>query len=132
MKLLFALLHSPSIRLENQSTTSQDIHTHKIYTIGSTQYLNHTNTQDKYNRGLVLRRKEERSLINTSFLDEYECFSLALEEEEIRSLETRSKKVVRRFEDEHVDGMEKLELLFEQDIDVEKGRFEGDEDGGEV
>ncbi|GKA09629.1 hypothetical protein Tco_0688960 [Tanacetum coccineum] len=27
----------------------------------------------------VLRRKEERSLINTSFLDEYECSSLALE-----------------------------------------------------
>ncbi|GJV77729.1 hypothetical protein Tco_1509313 [Tanacetum coccineum] len=28
--------------------------------------------------------------------------------------------------------LEKLELLFEQDIDVEEGRFEGDEDGGEV
>ncbi|GJZ00125.1 hypothetical protein Tco_0517554 [Tanacetum coccineum] len=42
------------------------------------------------------------------------------------------RKVVRRFEDGHVDGMEKLELLFEQDIDVEEWRFEGDEDGGEV
>ncbi|GKE45130.1 hypothetical protein Tco_1472414 [Tanacetum coccineum] len=41
------------------------------------------------------------------------------------------KKVVRRFEDGYVDGME-LELWFEQDIDVEEGRFEGDEDGGEV
>ncbi|GJU05735.1 hypothetical protein Tco_1122165 [Tanacetum coccineum] len=30
---------------------------------------------------LVLRRKEERSLINTSFLGEYECSSLALERE---------------------------------------------------
>ncbi|GKF96944.1 hypothetical protein Tco_0292765, partial [Tanacetum coccineum] len=28
--------------------------------------------------------------------------------------------------------LEKLELWFEQDIDVEEGRFEGDEDGGEV
>ncbi|GKD18657.1 hypothetical protein Tco_1207815 [Tanacetum coccineum] len=28
--------------------------------------------------------------------------------------------------------LEKLELLFEQDIDVEEGRFEGDEDGGKV
>ncbi|GJV48091.1 hypothetical protein Tco_1438303 [Tanacetum coccineum] len=50
-----------------------------MYTIESTQYPNHTNTQDKYNKGLVLRRREERSLINTSFLDEYECSSLALE-----------------------------------------------------
>nr|GEY14510.1 hypothetical protein [Tanacetum cinerariifolium] len=28
---------------------------------------------------LILRRKEERSLINTSFLNEYECSSLALD-----------------------------------------------------
>nr|GEU78961.1 hypothetical protein [Tanacetum cinerariifolium] len=40
-----------------------------------------TNTHDSYNRDLILRRKEERSLINTSFLDEYECSSFALEYE---------------------------------------------------
>ncbi|GKD44479.1 hypothetical protein Tco_1269124, partial [Tanacetum coccineum] len=28
--------------------------------------------------------------------------------------------------------LEKLEVLFEQDINVEEGRFEGDKDGGEV
>ncbi|GKC61607.1 hypothetical protein Tco_1089205 [Tanacetum coccineum] len=48
------------------------------------------------NRGLDLRRREEKSLIyNTSFLFEYECSSLALDrrrkniEDEIESLETR-------------------------------------------
>nr|GEU38335.1 RNA-directed DNA polymerase, eukaryota [Tanacetum cinerariifolium] len=74
------------------------MHTHKIYTIGSTEYPNNTNTQDKYNRDLELRRREERSLINTLFLDKYECFSLLLdreercdEEDKIRSLEIRSR-----------------------------------------
>ncbi|GJT13992.1 hypothetical protein Tco_0861034 [Tanacetum coccineum] len=58
-KLLFALLYSPSIRLEI-SLYNQD-------------------------RDLVLRRKKKKSLdYNNSFLDEYECSSLALDREERR------------------------------------------------
>ncbi|GJW57106.1 hypothetical protein Tco_0103837 [Tanacetum coccineum] len=56
----------------------------------------YTQTQDQENRGLDLKRREEKSLIyNTSFLGEYECSSLALDrrrkkvEDEIGSLETR-------------------------------------------
>ncbi|GKB87037.1 hypothetical protein Tco_0959309, partial [Tanacetum coccineum] len=53
---------------------------------------------DNQDRDLVLRRKKKKSLdYNNSFLDEYECSSLALdreerrdEKEEIGSLETRS------------------------------------------
>nr|GEW91759.1 hypothetical protein [Tanacetum cinerariifolium] len=41
-------------------------------------------TQDNYNRDLILRIKEERTLNNNSF-DEYECSSLAPDREE-RSL----------------------------------------------
>ncbi|GKC09234.1 hypothetical protein Tco_1000844 [Tanacetum coccineum] len=53
-----------------------------VYTsLTFTQYPNHTNTQDNYNRDLILRRRKERSLINTSFLGEYECSSIALEYE---------------------------------------------------
>nr|GEY00814.1 hypothetical protein [Tanacetum cinerariifolium] len=53
---------------------------------------------NNYNRDLIIRRREERSLNNNSFLGEYECSSLALDreerrEEKIRSLETRSKNV---------------------------------------
>nr|GEX10840.1 hypothetical protein [Tanacetum cinerariifolium] len=50
-----------------------------IYTIGFTHNPNHTNIQDNHNRDLILRRREERSLMNTLFLNEYECSSLALE-----------------------------------------------------
>nr|GEX71067.1 hypothetical protein [Tanacetum cinerariifolium] len=59
-------------------------------------YLN-----DMINHEVQEMRREERSLINTSFLDEYECSSLALDREEscdeedtIRSLETRSRDVI--------------------------------------
>ncbi|GJY17864.1 hypothetical protein Tco_0389355 [Tanacetum coccineum] len=41
-------------------------------------------TQDNYNRDLILKRREERSLNNNSFLDEYKCSSLALNREERR------------------------------------------------
>ncbi|GJX74919.1 retrovirus-related pol polyprotein from transposon TNT 1-94 [Tanacetum coccineum] len=71
-------MSSPNLSL-NQSTTSQDIHNHKIYTIGFTHNPNHTTTQDNYNRDLILRRREERSLNNNSFLGEYECSSLAID-----------------------------------------------------
>ncbi|GKB75525.1 hypothetical protein Tco_0942420 [Tanacetum coccineum] len=40
-------------------------------------------------------------------------------------------KVAREIDDELVEEVE-LGWWFEQDIDVEEGRFEGDEDGGEV
>ncbi|GJU50589.1 hypothetical protein Tco_1220144 [Tanacetum coccineum] len=41
------------------------------------------------------------------------------------------KKVVKEIDDELVEEVE-LGWWFEQDIDVEDGRFEGDKDGGEV
>nr|GEW01881.1 hypothetical protein [Tanacetum cinerariifolium] len=77
-------------------------------------------------RDRMERRREERLLINTAFLDEYECSSLALdreerreEEDKIRSLETRSKdcimvmkEIVSRLleeeEDEECDGGSKV------------------------
>nr|GEY95109.1 hypothetical protein [Tanacetum cinerariifolium] len=61
------------------------------------------------------------------------------ERKEIRSLETRSKMVVkeivsRLLEEEGLShfGKEKLEWWFEQDINKEEERFKGDEDDGEV
>ncbi|GJS46369.1 hypothetical protein Tco_0596490 [Tanacetum coccineum] len=66
--------------LQNQSTTLQTLPNHKIDNIGFTHYPIHTITQDNQNRDLDHRRREEKSLIyNTSFLDEYECSSLALD-----------------------------------------------------
>ncbi|GJX48106.1 hypothetical protein Tco_0273296 [Tanacetum coccineum] len=76
-------------RRGNQSTTSQALHDHKIYTIGFTHNPNHTITQDNYNKDLILRRREERSLNNNSFLGEYECSSLALDREERRDEKKR-------------------------------------------
>ncbi|GJT59076.1 hypothetical protein Tco_1002609 [Tanacetum coccineum] len=73
----------------NQSTTSQALHNHKIYTIGFTHNPNHTITQDNYNRDLILRRREERSLNNNLFLGEYECSSLALDRDERRDEKKR-------------------------------------------
>ncbi|GJZ79801.1 hypothetical protein Tco_0644638 [Tanacetum coccineum] len=56
-----------------------------IYTIGFIHYSIYTITQDNQDRDLVLRRKKEKSLdYNNSFLDEYECSSLALHREEMR------------------------------------------------
>ncbi|GJT10157.1 retrovirus-related pol polyprotein from transposon TNT 1-94 [Tanacetum coccineum] len=75
--------------LPNQSTTSQALHNYKIYTIGFTHNPNHTITQDNYNRDLILRRREERSLNNNSFLGEYECSSLALDRDERRDEKKR-------------------------------------------
>ncbi|GKB58824.1 RNA polymerase I-specific transcription initiation factor RRN3-like protein isoform X1, partial [Tanacetum coccineum] len=77
------------LQQRNQSTTSQALHNHKIYTIGFTHNPNHTNTKDNYNRDLILRRREERSLNNNSFLGEYECSSLALDREERRDEKKR-------------------------------------------
>ncbi|GKD27876.1 hypothetical protein Tco_1234090, partial [Tanacetum coccineum] len=57
------------------------------------------------------------------------------EREEIRSLETRSKDckmVVKEIVSRLLEEEEKLEWWFEQDIDKEEERFEGDEDGGEL
>ncbi|GJX95374.1 hypothetical protein Tco_0351172 [Tanacetum coccineum] len=71
------------------STTSQALHNYKIYTIRFTHNLNHTITQDNYNRDLILKRREERSLNNNSFLDEYECSSLALDKGERRDEKKR-------------------------------------------
>ncbi|GJS78816.1 quinone oxidoreductase-like protein 2 [Tanacetum coccineum] len=65
---------------ENQSSTLQTLSNHKICNIGFTHYPIHTITQDNQNRDLDLKRREEKSLIyNTSFPDEYECSSLALD-----------------------------------------------------
>ncbi|GJZ83323.1 hypothetical protein Tco_0648496 [Tanacetum coccineum] len=88
-------------RKGNQSTTSQVIHNHTIYTIGFIHYLIYTITQDNQDIDLVLRREKKKSLdYNNSFLGEYECSSLALdreerrdEKEEVGLLETRSNNV---------------------------------------
>ncbi|GJY72624.1 hypothetical protein Tco_0476327 [Tanacetum coccineum] len=74
----------------NQSTTSQVIHNHKIYTIRFIHYPIYTITQDNQDRDLVLRRKKKISLdYNNSFLGEYECSSLALDREERRDEKNR-------------------------------------------
>ncbi|GJV87333.1 hypothetical protein Tco_1531271 [Tanacetum coccineum] len=83
--------------------------------------------------------KEERSLVNTSFLDEYECSYLALEWEErvekkildhLKQDLKDCRKVVREIDDENL--VEEVGRVIQQEIDVEEGRFKGDEDGGEV
>ncbi|GKB47579.1 hypothetical protein Tco_0898332 [Tanacetum coccineum] len=81
---------SPYSTPRNQSTTSQVIHNHKIYTIGFIHYPIYTTIQDIQDRDLVLRRKKEKLLdYNSSFLDEYECSSLALDKEERRDEKKR-------------------------------------------
>ncbi|GKC55864.1 hypothetical protein Tco_1083462 [Tanacetum coccineum] len=76
--------------LINTQSTQSDLNTIQFY----------TQTQDQENKGLDLRRIEEKSLIyNTSFLDEYEYSYIALDrgrrkvEDEIGSLETRLNNV---------------------------------------
>ncbi|GJR75927.1 hypothetical protein Tco_0088292 [Tanacetum coccineum] len=82
-------MSSPNLS-KNQSTTSQVIHNHKIYTIGFIHYLIYTITQDNHDRDLVLRRKKEKSLdYNNLFPGEYECSSLALDKEERRDEKKR-------------------------------------------
>ncbi|GJR55710.1 retrovirus-related pol polyprotein from transposon TNT 1-94 [Tanacetum coccineum] len=77
-------MSSPNLSY-NQSTTSQVIHNHKIYTIKFIHYPIYTTTQDNQDRDLVLRRNKEKSLdYNNSFLGEYGCSSLALDREERR------------------------------------------------
>ncbi|GJR89578.1 hypothetical protein Tco_0213589 [Tanacetum coccineum] len=51
--------------------------------------LNHTIIQDNYNRDLILKRRDERSVNNNSFLDKYEYSSLALDREERRDKKKR-------------------------------------------
>nr|GEU37495.1 hypothetical protein [Tanacetum cinerariifolium] len=92
---------STAILSYNQSTTSQVIHNHKIYTIRFTHNPIYTITQDNQDRDLILRRRLKISLdYNNSFLGEYKCSSLALdkeerrdEKEEIGSLKTISNNV---------------------------------------
>ncbi|GJY08471.1 hypothetical protein Tco_0375525 [Tanacetum coccineum] len=77
-------MSSPNLS-KNQSTTSQVIHNHKIYTIGFIYYLIYRITQDNHDRDLVLRRKKEKSLdYNNLFPGEYKCSSFALDREERR------------------------------------------------
>ncbi|GJT95222.1 hypothetical protein Tco_1090740 [Tanacetum coccineum] len=91
MKLLFALLHSPSILLEISLCQQALFMRRKPFT-----HRLHNQVRD-----LVLRRKKDKSLhYNNSFLGEYECSLHALdreerkdEKEEIGSLETRSNNV---------------------------------------
>ncbi|GJW56779.1 putative ribonuclease H-like domain-containing protein [Tanacetum coccineum] len=52
-------------------------------------------------------------------------------EKKLQENKKRKRKVVKENDDELVKEVE-LRWWFEQDIDVEEGRFEGDEDGGEV
>ncbi|GJZ50807.1 hypothetical protein Tco_0605322, partial [Tanacetum coccineum] len=70
--------------------------------------------------------------LKESALEFSEASFLAKEKDLQHKIEEDCKMVVKEIVSRLLEEEEKLEWWFEQDIDKEEERFEGDEDGGEV